>query len=848
MDIEKRITRFLTISIIVASAVCVAIFVILGSYMQSRSEQTVRTVGEIYLTKVNERLEMHYETLVEYYYTRFLAVEEAVPPIPGESYERLDSRLTAAALPLGFTTIALIDADNNMEFICGSPFTLRGSVSMVDSLERSVQQLRLGETADGEQVLLIALDGIYRMQNGNESIGLIGGISDTNVMSLLMLDATDDLVSSFLIRSDGSFVLGSAYYGDNYFNYVQEQYGSGNPKQQEETDRYLQELKTAMAEGEVFSAVYYDDDDRLQIYATPLPNSPWYLLTELPFGALSTSVDTLGSEWMLYVMLGGIIIVLMMLGIFLHYRKLSKQQMQILREAQEQAEKANKAKSEFFSSMSHDIRTPMNAIVGMTTIASAHLDNRETVKNSLEKISLSSHQLLGLINDVLDMSKIESGQMHLTMDPMELHEFVESILAIMRPQIAAHDQTLDVSVENITQETVCCDSVRLNQVLLNLLGNATKYTPAGGSIYLKLYEEVSPLGEDYIRLNIIVQDTGIGMSPEFQKVVYDSFVREDRMQVRRTEGAGLGLSITKYIVEAMGGTISLKSESGHGTEFHIRLDLKKGSHEEELMSLPPWRVLVVDDDATAGKTAVAYLEDCGARADWTLDGSTALEMVRDAKNEEDPYNVVLLDWKLPYMNGVQTAQKIRELSGEDTLLLMMSNYDWSDVEDAAREAGVRGFISKPIFPSTLHRGLLRYLKDAEDKEEAPEADYTGRRLLVAEDNDLNWEIIQALLGSFGFTLDHAADGGACVKMYENSPANFYDAVLMDVQMPVMDGLEATKAIRASSREDHTLPIIAMTADAFSADVRRCLEAGMDAHVPKPIDMQELLRVLAKYIR
>lgn len=846
MDIEKRITRFLTISIIVASAVCVAIFVILGYFMQQRSEQTVRTVGEIYLTKVNERLEMHCETLIDYYFTRFLAVEEAVPPVAGESYQNLDNRLTAAALPLGFTTIALIDADENFEYICGPPFTLREPESLVASLKRSVQQMRLGETVDGDQILLFALDATYTMQNGHPSIGLIGGVRDTNMMDLLTLDAKDDLISSYLIRTDGSFVLGTAYYGDNYFTYVKEQIDSADPGLTEETDRYIRDLQGAIAQHSDFSAVYFDDDNRLQIYATPLPNTPWYLVTELPFGILSASVDTLGYQWMVYVYIGGIIIVLMMLFIFLHYRKLNKQQMAELQEARTAAEQASKAKSEFFSSMSHDIRTPMNAIVGMTTIASTHLDNRDTVKNSLEKISLSSRQLLGLINDVLDMSKIESGQMHLTMDPMELHELVESILAIMRPQIEAHDQTLEVRVEDITQETVCCDSVRLNQVLLNLLGNATKYTPAGGSIFLHLYEETSPLGDEYTRLNIIVRDTGIGMSDEFQKVVYDSFVREDKMQVRRTEGAGLGLSITKYIVEAMGGRIELKSETGKGTEFHIRLDLLKGSHEGELMNLPPWRVLVVDDDAVVGKTAVTYLEDCGARADWTLDGSTALEMVKTALAKNDPYNVILLDWKLPYMNGVQTAQKICELD-KNVVILMMSNYDWSEVEDAAREAGVRGFISKPLFRSTLHRGLLRFLKEPEKQAPAQTADFTGKRLLVAEDNDLNWEIIHALLSSMGFAMDHAADGQACLETFTNSAPGYYDAVLMDVQMPVMDGLTATKAIRASGREDSSLPIIAMTADAFSADVKRCLEAGMNAHVPKPIDMPELLRVLGKYI-
>ena len=510
---------------------------------------------------------------------------------------------------------------------------------------------------------------------------------------------------------------------------------------------------------------------------------------------------------------------------------------------------ANKAKSEFLSNMSHDIRTPMNAIVGMTAIAIANMDNMQQVQNCLRKIALSSKHLLGLINDVLDMSKIESGKMTLNMDQVSLREVMDSIVSIVQPQVKAKNQKFDVSIHDIESENVLCDSVRLNQIMLNLLSNAIKFTSDGGSIRVAMYEEESPKGEEFVRIHLHVEDNGIGMTPEFREKIFESFTREDSARVRKTEGTGLGMTITKYIIDAMGGTIQVKSELGEGTEFHVTLDLEKAEIQEADMILPKWNMLVVDDDRQLCESTVSALKAIGIDADWTLDGQSAIEMVKRSHEKHEDYHVILLDWKLPDMDGIETARRIRRYMGDQVPILLISAYDWSEIEDSARSAGVTGFIGKPLFKSTLYHGLKPYAEGIEQAQEATElgVSLNGIRILLAEDNDLNWEIAEELLSELGMELERAENGQICIDMFQKSEAGYYNAVLMDLRMPVMTGYEAAWGIRKLDREDSDIPIIAMTADAFAEDIKRCLDCGMNAHVAKPIDVQEVARLLEKFI-
>ena len=605
-----------------------------------------------------------------------------------------------------------------------------------------------------------------------------------------------------------------------------------------------------MNAGRDYSAVLHLPDERQHLYCTGLPYSEWFLVTVMPYGALDQLVNQLGSEWITMGIGACLLILGALLVVFAMYYQNTRQQIRQLEEAKQEALFANKAKSEFLSNMSHDIRTPMNAIVGMTAIATANIDNIQQVQNCLRKITLSSKHLLGLINDVLDMSKIESGKMTLNVDQVSLREVLDNLVNIVQSQIKAKKLKFDVSIHDIQIENVCCDSVRLNQVLLNLLSNAIKFTPEEGQIHVALYEEESPKGEEYVRIHLEVSDTGIGMSPEFKEKIFDSFTREDSTRVRKTEGTGLGMAITKYIIDAMGGTIQVESELGKGTSFFVTLDMIKAEVIEADMILPQWNLLVVDDDQQLCESAVMSLKSIGVNADWALDGESAVEMVKKCHGKHQDYHIVLLDWKLPGMDGIETAREIRKHMGDEVPILLISAYDWGEIEEVARGAGVTGFIAKPLFKSTLYYGLKPYAEDGQPIMEELEEnfDLNGKRVLLAEDNDLNWEIAEELLSELGLNLERAENGQICIEMFQKSPIGYYDAVLMDLRMPVMTGYEAAWGIRKQERSDANLPIIAMTADAFSEDIKRCLDCGMNAHIAKPIDVREVSRLLEKYIR
>ena len=545
----------------------------------------------------------------------------------------------------------------------------------------------------------------------------------------------------------------------------------------------------------------------------------------------------------------GLMYVIFVVAFILFYRIMRSQYLAV-REARNEAIRANKAKSEFLSNMSHDIRTPMNAIVGMTAIATANLEDRQALSNCLKKITLSSRHLLGLINDILDMSKIESGKMTLNLDMISLRETMDSIVTIIQPQIKSKNQVFDVFISNILAEDVYCDGVRLNQVLINFLSNAYKFTPEGGEIHVYLNQEESPKGDNFVRVHFRVKDSGMGMTPEFQKKIFESFSREDSTRVHKTEGTGLGMAISKYIVDAMDGTIEVQSEAGKGTEFHVILDLERADVKESEMILPSWNMLLVDDDEQLCRETADKLAELTIHCDWVLDGRSAIEMVEAHHRQHDPYQIVLLDWRMEGMNGIETARELRDKFGEEMPILLISAYDWSDIEEEAREAGICGFISKPLFKSTLYHGLLQYMDPGENEEEnqkAPARDFSGVRVLLAEDNDINYEIANELLSNIGMEIEWAQNGQICVDMFQKSPEGYYDAVLMDIRMPVMTGYEAARQIRQLERGDAELPIIAMTADAFSEDVKKCKECGMNDHTSKPIDMDVLTRLLAKYL-
>ena len=523
---------------------------------------------------------------------------------------------------------------------------------------------------------------------------------------------------------------------------------------------------------------------------------------------------------------------------------------QALSEAVRAAETANKAKSTFLSNMSHDIRTPMNAIIGFTTLAVSNIDDKERVRDYLGKILSSSNHLLSLINDILDMSRIESGKIHLEETEVSLSEVLHDLKTIISGQIHAKQLELYMDVMDVTNEDVYCDKTRLNQVLLNLLSNAIKFTPAGGTVSVRLREY--PGTQRGCELyEIRVKDNGIGMSQKFVQKIFSPFERERTSTVSRTQGTGLGMAITKNIVDMMGGTIEVQTEQGKGTEFIIRLPLRiqpENHRIEKIAELEGLKALVVDDDFNTCDSVTKMLVKVGMRSEWTLSGKEAVLRARQSMEMGDAFHAYIIDWRLPDMNGIEVTRQIRSL-GDDTPIIILTAYDWSDIEVEARAAGVTAFCAKPMFMSDIRETLMAAIGQKQTGADdnilpAADSDFRGRHILLVEDNELNREIAVALLSEYGFQVDTAEDGAEAVDKVKNSRPGDYDLVLMDVQMPVMNGYEATEQIR--SLDDPALAgitILAMTANAFDEDRKKALACGMDGFLSKPIVIEELISTL-----
>ncbi len=846
---QSNTTRFLITSMVLVALLSVFIFGFLAFYMNRKSADTISQVGSIYMSGMGEQISQHFATTIDLRLSQVEALVESIPP-SGMEHDTLRERLATAAQVRGFESLAFYSKSGEFEMIYGEEATLADPDPFLESLNAEEKKVAVGTTPDGEKYILLGVSTTYTMENGEECTALVAALPASYIgetLSLYDSENSHSLVYSHIIRYDGSFVIRSGdAFRDNYFDRIQALF------EDEGADgrQYIQELESAMVSQEDYNTVLQFGHERRHLYCTRLEYSEWYLVTVMPYGTLDEAVNELSGQWLYLVFAGCAIILTALLLVFWRYFLLLKAQMAELEEARQAAEAANKAKSEFLSNMSHDIRTPMNAIVGMTAIATANISDKKQVQNCLRKITLSSKHLLGLINDVLDMSKIESGKMTLNSDLVSLRELMDGLVSIVQPQVRSKRQQFDVFIHDIIAENVCCDSVRLNQIMLNFLSNAVKFTPEGGVIHVSLYQKPSPKGENFVQTHLLVKDNGIGMSAEFKAKIFESFSREDSTRVHKTEGTGLGMAISKYIVDAMGGSISVESELGKGSEFHVTLDLEVAEVQEVDMVLPPWRMLVVDDDKLLCETTVASLKAIGVDAEWTLDGETAVQMVENRHSLRDDYQVILLDWKLPGMDGIETARAIRKKLGDEVPIMLISAYDWGEIEEIARSAGINGFISKPLFKSTLYYGLRQFAGESSEPAELVAENHTdlhGKHILLAEDNELNWEIASDLLSEMGLVLDWAENGQICVNMFEHSPEGFYDAILMDIRMPVMTGYEAATAIRALDRPDADLPIIAMTADAFAEDIKKCLDHGMNAHVAKPIDVREVARLLEKYM-
>ena len=635
-----------------------------------------------------------------------------------------------------------------------------------------------------------------------------------------------------IIDADGDYIIkGHSFKNSSFFEFYRS-YNSIDPASQQE---FFGKITSSTGS---FIMRNSRGEECILAYTPVEETGGWTLLSFMPLSDLNAK----NQNWLLigFVSAGLLVLFIFDVAVMLHYNKK-------LQAAAKEAASASKAKTDFLSTMSHDIRTPMNAIIGLTIIAEKNLGDTESVGENLRKISLASNHLLTLINDILDISKVESGKLNLSPLTFSIVETVENLVNLSQPMIKEKSIDFNFRINRLEKEYLYADQLRLNQIYINILSNAIKYTEPGGQVSVDMYEEESQQ-PGCVRLIYRVSDTGMGMSPEFMATMYQPFSRQTDSRVNSIQGTGLGLAITKQMVDLMGGTIECESEMGKGTTFTVTLDLPIADRQRDDMMLEPMDVLIVDDDEILLETAVETLESLGVNAEYTGSGREALDMIAHRHETGQDYSIVILDWKMPDLDGLETIREIRSKVEATTPILLISSYDWSDIEDRAKDAGANGFVSKPLFRSKLY-DKINELLGTESKSVEPESDYSdleGLNILVAEDNDINWEIISAILGMYAITTERAENGRICVDKMKQAAEGSYALIFMDIQMPEMNGLEATRHIRALDDPwASTIPIIAMTADAFSENITECLEAGMNGHIAKPIDVKLVIKEIRR---
>ena len=635
-----------------------------------------------------------------------------------------------------------------------------------------------------------------------------------------------------MIDADGNYIIkGHSFKNSSFFEF----YRSYNAADSASAKELFEKITSSTGSFPMFNS----RGEKCILAYTPVASAGgWTFLNLMPMKDLIANTE----NWLLigFVSAGLLILFVFDLAVMLSFNKK-------LQAAALEAAAANKAKTDFLSTMSHDIRTPMNAIIGLTTIAEKNLNDTVSVGESLRKISMAGNHLLILINDILDISKVESGKLNLSPLVFSIVETVDNLVNLSQPMIKEKNIEFNFRIGRMEREYFYADQLRLNQIYINILSNAIKYTEPGGRVSVDMREEESRKS-GCERLVYRVSDSGIGMSPEFMETMYQPFSRQIDSRVNSIQGTGLGLAITKQMVDLMGGTIDCQSEQGKGTTFTVALDLPIADRQREDMVLEPMDVLIVDDDEILLETTADTLESLGVTACRAGSGREALDMITSRHQEGRDYSVVILDWKMPDLDGIETIRRIRTEVGSNTPILLVSAYDWSDIEDMAKEAGANGFVSKPLFRSKLY-DKINTLLGKEAKSVEPENDYSdlqGLNILIAEDNDVNWEIISAMLRMFGITTERAENGRICVEKMSRAAEGSYALIFMDVQMPEMNGLEATRNIRALDDPwASSIPIIAMTADAFSENVTECLNAGMNGHIAKPIDIKLVIKEIRR---
>ena len=631
-----------------------------------------------------------------------------------------------------------------------------------------------------------------------------------------------------LIDTSGDYIVrGNSFKNMNFYEFYQA-YNRSAPTELESMKNRLEGTPGN------FEMTNASGERCLAAHARVNSTDDWIIVTMIPASGLGRSF----MNWTIVAIItvGLLLLLAFNLLIMMYFNRK-------LKAAVDSADKANRAKTDFLSSMSHDIRTPMNAIVGLSLLTEKNADDPAIVRENLQKMNRASNHLLTLINDILDISKVESGKLNMSPVTFSIVECAENLVTISQPMVKEKNIDFRFHIDRVSHEYLYADQLRINQIFINLLSNAIKYTEPGGQVCIDMKEEPGQTDKS-VQLVYKVSDNGIGMTPEFMAKMYEPFSRQTDSRVNAISGTGLGLAITKQMIDLMNGTIDCQSEAGKGTTFTVKLEITIADRQMEEMKLPPIRVLIADDDEVLLETAKDTLSSIGVKADIARSGAEAIQMISDSAD----YQVMILDWKMPDMDGIEVTRRLRKESHNDIPIILISAYDYSDIESAAKEAGISGYICKPLFCSTLYNKINEVLgnKSAPVNPDSDLEDFTGMRILVAEDNDINWEIISNILEMHGIETERAENGQLVLDRINDKEKAGFDLIFMDIQMPVMNGLNATKAIRSlDDPEIANIPIIAMTADAFSENVSECLAAGMNGHISKPIDIKLVMKEIRK---
>ncbi len=708
--------------------------------------------------------------------------------------------------------------------------------SWIDDIGESINITRAyTNPMNGEQSLAFCnIISVYDSESGSDKDAVILRVIPISALEQKWIFPQSELENAELSMIDinGDYILkGSSFKNSSFFEF----YNSYNSSDNETTKKLFDSISSST--GSI--SMNNSHGEECVLAFTPISTTNgWTMLGLVPAKDLNIEKR----NWVLFGVVSAGLLVLFLSDLF--YMLYLNKRLQI---TARKAESANKAKTDFLSTMSHDIRTPMNAIIGLTSIAEKNTGDEESTKESLRKIGLASNHLLTLINDILDISKVESGNLKLNPLTFSIVETVENLVNISQPMIKEKNIDFSFHINKMEKEYIYTDQLRLNQIFINILSNAIKYTEPGGRVGVNLREEESTI-PGCIRMTYVVEDTGIGMSHEFMQNMYTPFSRQVDSRVNSIQGTGLGLAITKQMVELLGGTIDCQSEQGKGTTFTVALDIPIADRQREDMELEPIDVLIVDDDETMLLTATETLESLGASVEQAHSGIEALGMIEHRHLSGKDYSLIMVDWKMPEIDGLETISRIRSDIKTNIPIILTSSYDWSDIEDKAKAVGANGFITKPLFRSTLYDKISNLIGEGSSSME-PEDDYSdlqGLRILVAEDNDINWEIISVMLSMFGITSERAENGKVCVDMIREAEEESFTLIFMDIQMPEMNGLDATRAIRKlENKWASSIPIIAMTADAFSENIMECMDAGMNGHIAKPIDVKLVIKEIRR---